>query len=60
MLIHELRMAVPAQQHTKVVKPGDHALKLDAIDQEYGEVGLVLPNMVQERVLKVMSLLIHG
>ena len=34
MLVDELRMSVPAQQHTEVVEPGDDSLQLHAVDQE--------------------------
>src|SRR4051812_5024990 len=33
MLVDELGMGVPAQQHGKIVEPGDDPLQLDAADQ---------------------------
>jgi len=60
MLVYELGMPVPAQQHTEIVKPGHNTLKLYAIDQKNREVGFVLTNMIQERVLQVLHLLGHG
>jgi hypothetical protein len=55
MLIHELRMTVPPQEHTKVVEPADDPLELYAVDEEDGERRLVLAYVVQERVLKVLD-----
>jgi hypothetical protein len=55
MLIHELRMTVPPQKHTKVVEPADDPLELYAVDEKDGERRLVLAHVVQERVLKVLD-----
>ncbi len=30
-------MAIPAQEHAKIIEPGNNALKLDAIDQKHSE-----------------------
>ena len=54
MLIDELRVAVTAQEHTKIIEPSDDALQLHAIDKKDRERGLVLSHIVQERVLKVL------
>jgi hypothetical protein len=34
MLVHELRLSIAAQEYAEVVKPGDHPLQLDPVDQE--------------------------
>lgn len=34
MLIDELGMTIPAQQHAEIIEPGYDALELDPIDQE--------------------------
>jgi hypothetical protein len=47
-------MAVPAQQHRERVERTDDALKLDAIDEEYGYRKLVLTDVVEENVLYVL------
>lgn len=61
MLIYELRVTVPTQQHTKVVEPAHDPLELHAVDQKDCEWGLVLSHVVQERVLKVLdSVCTHG
>src|SRR5262249_54524429 len=54
MLIHELRMGVPPQQNTKVIKPSNDPLELNAIDEEYGYRGFVFPDVVQEHVLNIL------
>src|SRR6185437_12789302 len=61
VLVDQLRMPVPAEQDGEIVEPGDDALQLDAVDQEHGHGGLVLPHMVQEDVLNVLRFLVgHG
>ena len=55
MLIYELRVTVPAQQHTKVVEPAHDPLELHTVDQKDCEGSLVLSYVVQERVLKVLD-----
>src|SRR6185312_5918971 len=61
VLVDELRVSVPAEQDGEIVEPGDDALQLDAVDQEHGHGGLVLPHMVQEDVLNVLRFLVgHG
>lgn len=61
MLIYELRVTVPTQQHTKVVEPAHDSLELHTVDQKDCEWGLVLSHVVQERVLKVLdSVCTHG
>src|SRR4051794_14733676 len=59
MLVDELRMTVAAQQHRKVVEPGDDSLQFDAVDQENRDRRLVLAQMVQEDVLNVLCLFAH-
>ena len=59
MLIYELRVTVPTQQHTKVVEPAHDPLELHTVDQKDCEWGLVLSHVVQERILKVLRLLIQ-
>src|SRR6185312_4402096 len=61
VLVHELSVSVPAEQDGEIVEPRDDALQLDAVDQEHGHGGLVLPHMVQEDVLNVLRFLVgHG
>jgi hypothetical protein len=49
-----LYLAVAAEQHTEIIKPCDHALKFDAVDQEDRERRLGLADGVEKRVLKVL------
>ncbi len=46
VLINQLDLAVAAQQHTKIVKPSNNALKLDAIYQKNGQRRARLPDRV--------------
>ena len=55
MLIHELRVTVAAQEHTKVVEPAHDPLELHAVDQKDSKRRLVLAYVVQERVLKILD-----
>ena len=54
MFIYELGVAVAAQEHAKIVKPGDYALQLDAIDQEDGQWRLGLADVIEKGVLQVL------
>src|SRR5439155_22568785 len=54
MLVDELRMCVAAQQYREIIEPGDDALQLHAVHQEYGDRHLALPNVIQENVLNVL------
>ncbi len=59
VLVDELRMAVAAQQHAKIVELGDDALELDAVDQKNRQRSLLLANVIEERVLKVLCAVRH-
>src|SRR5262245_61148043 len=61
VLVNELRMPVPSQQHAEIVEPGHDALKLDAVDEKYRERGLCLANMIEKSVLKALrAFCCHG
>jgi hypothetical protein len=60
VFIDKLALPVTAQQHTKIVEPGDHTLKFDTVDQEHGHRDLVLANMVQECILQVLFVSGHA
>src|SRR6202035_1928339 len=47
-------MRIPAQQNTEIVEPSNNPLKLDAIDEKYGNRCFVFPDVVQENVLNVL------
>jgi hypothetical protein len=55
MLIHELRVTVPAQEYAKVIEPSHDTLQLDAIDEKDSQWCLALTDVVQKRVLKILS-----
>ena len=52
MLVHQLRRALAAQEQRKGVEPGNHALKLDAFDEEDRDRQLGAPDAVQEMILQ--------
>jgi hypothetical protein len=54
MFVDKLRLAVTAQEHTEIVKPGDHALQLYAVDQEDCDRDFGFPGVVQKGVLQVL------
>ncbi len=56
MLVDQLRLTIAAQQDREIVKPGDDALQLDALHQKHGDRNLILAQMVEEHVLKVLPL----
>ena len=55
MFVDKLRKAIAAEQNAEAVEPGDDALQLDAIDQKYCYRHLMLTNMIEKRVLKVLQ-----
>ena len=56
MLVDKLRLTIPAQKDAKIVKPGDHALKLHTIDQENRYRNLGLADLIQKCVLQILSI----
>jgi hypothetical protein len=60
VLVDELRVAVAAQKQAEIVEPGHYALQLHAVHQEYREWNFGLADMVQKRVLQVVTLVSHG
>jgi hypothetical protein len=54
VFIDELGVPIPSEQKTKVIEPADEALQFDAVYEKYCHRGLGLPNMVQERILKIL------
>ena len=51
MLVDELRLRITAQRQAEIVKPSNHALQLDPIDQKYGHRDFLLANMIEKSVL---------
>jgi hypothetical protein len=54
VFVNQLRVAIPAQKDAEIIEPGDHTLKLDAIDKEYRQRDFLLSDVVKEGVLKVL------
>ena len=59
MLVDKLALSIAAQQDAKRIKPGDHALKLDTVDQKRCQWDLVFAYVVQERVLQILFVRSH-
>ena len=59
VLIDQLRVSITTQQDTEIVKPSDDPLKLNAVYKEDRERRLVLPNMIQKRVLQALCSFSH-
>ena len=59
MFVYKLRLAIAAQQHTKVVEPCDDALQLYTVDQEDRHWDLRLSDMVQKCILQILSVRSH-
>ena len=51
MLVDELGVSVPPQQHAEIIEPSDHALQFDAVHQEDGERDFAFANVIEKRVL---------
>jgi hypothetical protein len=60
MFVNQLRLAIAAQKHAKIVEPGDVALEFYAIDQENGDRGFAFADGVEERVLQILLFFAHG
>ena len=56
VLVDELGVAVPAQQHGEIVEPGNDALQLHAVYEEHRHRRLAFADVVQEDVLHVLRL----
>src|SRR5271166_2349487 len=53
-------MRVAPQQHAEIIKPGNNALELDAVDEKHGYRCFVLTHMVQKDILNILLLRRHG
>jgi hypothetical protein len=51
MLVDELGMTIPSQQHAKIVKPSHDALQFNTIHKEDRERRLILADVIEEGVL---------
>ena len=59
MLVDKLRLAIAAQKHAEIVKPGDHALQLYPVDQENRYRNLRLPDVIEKSVLQILFVAGH-
>lgn len=55
MFVNQLRLTISAQQNTEIIEPSDDPLQLDTIDQKNRYRNLGFSNMIQERILKILS-----
>jgi hypothetical protein len=42
VLVDQLRVAIPPQQHAEIIEPSHDALQFDAVDQKNGQRTLLL------------------
>lgn len=54
MLVNELGVTIPPEQHAEIVKPGDHALQFHTVDKEYRQRDFVLSDVVEKRILQIL------
>jgi len=59
MLVDQLGLAIAAQQDAEIVEPGDDTLQFYAVDQEDCDWNLGFANVVQESILKILSVRSH-
>lgn len=59
MLIDELGVPVAPQQYAKIIKLCDDALQFDAINEENRKRYLLLTDMIQKCILKILSAVSH-
>jgi hypothetical protein len=61
VLVNQLGVAIPPQQHTEIVEPGDDALQLDPVDQKYRQRDFVFPDVIEKSILQVLCAIgCHG
>jgi len=60
VFVDQLALPLAAQQDAEIVKPGDDAQELYAVDQKDRHRHLVLAHMVEKCVLKVLFVCGHG
>src|SRR5262249_44593263 len=54
MLVDELGMSIPPQQHAEVIKPGHNALQFDSVHQENGEWYFAFADVIEKGVLQIL------
>ena len=59
VLVDELRMTIASQQDTEIIEPAYNALQLYAVDEKDRQRGFVLANIIEKRVLQVLSAFTH-
>jgi hypothetical protein len=47
-------VAIPTQQHTEIVEPGDDALQLHAVDKKDRQRNFLFSDVIEESILKVL------
>lgn len=59
MFVNKLGMTVSAKQNTKIVKPGHHTLKFNAIDKKDCQRCFGFAYMIKESILEVLGSFCH-
>src|SRR5690606_37170068 len=60
VLVDQLRMAIPAEQYTKIVEGGHHSRQLDPVDKKDRQRVPRPANCIQEYILKILRLFRHS
>src|SRR4051794_7813799 len=51
VLVDELRVPIPPQQHAEIIEPGHDPLQLDSVDQKDRQRRLTFSDMIEKGVL---------
>src|ERR1041384_6011615 len=54
VLVDELRVPVPPQQHAEIIEPGDDALQFHAVHQKDGERNFAFADVIEKSVLEIL------
>jgi hypothetical protein len=54
MFVDQLRLTIAAQKHAEIVKPSDHALQFDTVDEENRYRNLGLANLIEKGILQIL------
>jgi hypothetical protein len=61
VLVDELRMPVPSQQHAEIIEPGHNALQFDTVHQENSEWYFAFADVIEKSVLEILRTIgCHG
>jgi len=59
VLVDKLRLPVAAQEDAEIVKPGDDALQLHAVDEKDRDRNFRLADVIEKGILQILSVASH-